>query len=589
MQVGNFGCRLAEITQVAHAASLFGSPPAKDTPRHQTLQRISQFLAQHQLACAATPSVDNHITTASYYLPTVEEFARTQLDRQAAGLRTNADRETATGVTHLVEGHAEALQRALQEPLESLCSHSTICNIHRLLLNSPTGPAGEFRTTRVRAGQTLFAPPESINREMDQLWSSVIQLRNYYFNPNAPNSDLTNTYYAIALAATVMYAICDIHPFVDGNGRTSRIYVNALLRQFLQIPFTITIAATPQQRQEYVDGIRKAQRQLEDWGDVPPSSGAVMEPLIYMIMDRIGQAVVGLQTLLNERARTASDEEEARIARRVRELAAQGQCIICLDSNPNIATLCCGQAVHLNCIAEWLANGTSCVSCRKPLPRLSVANRERQPESDLNPYDNVRIAYEEMQDAVQRAIRLQNRLDGIQDDSTEVTIVDDVLPLPPQCPHCQNRAATDCGNQMCGRCCVQFGHSACERHGTAQDEDTTTSVDNYEPPPPPPQRESCTTCNNVAANDCPNRMCRNCCVNLGRYGCERHRGTQTEDETEESIEEDTTETMQPTQQFNTVSCTECRRNLAALNCSNTMCGRCCIITGLAHRCNRHGG
>ncbi len=580
IQVGNFGSQLSQLTNSEQEACLFGSIPPPGTPRHQTLELISQFLAQQELARAATPLVDNHIATASYYLPTLQEFAETQLDRQAAGLRTNADRETAVGATLLVQGHAQALQMALQEPLSSLCSNASICTIHTLLLNGQEG-SGEFRTTLVRAGQTVFCPPEDIIREMDQFWSRIIQLSKTYSQSITSNTDVTKIYNSIALAATAMYAINDIHPFVDGNGRTSRIYVNALLKQFLQLPFTITIVATPQQRQEYVEGLREGQRILEDRGAISPSSGAAVEPLINMLMDRIVHAVIGLRALLKERATTALDDEEARIARRVRERAAQGQCVICLDAHPNIATLCCGQAVHLNCIAEWLANGTTCVSCRKPLPRLSVPDREPPRENDHT--NNSHNAFQVVQDAVQRAIQLQNQLDGVHQNITE-DFPEDNTDVPPQCPHCQNRAAIDCNHGMCGRCCASLGRGNCERHGTVQNHDTTSIGDDDDNTT---QVEQCTTCNDICANDCPNHMCARCCMTLGRYGCERHRGPPTDDETEEDNQSETTEIVHRTQN-NSPYCRECRRNRAAMDCNNIMCGRCCVMKGLAHRCNRHG-
>jgi hypothetical protein len=161
----------------------------------------------------------------------------------------------------------------------------------------------------------------------------------------------------------------------------------------LNLPFTITLVATLQQRGEYIVGLQHGHERVrrlaarttsasasnEPVGSVtsksnsttPASStAAAFEPLIRMLMERVAHAIVQVQALLAERARAALDEEEALIARRVRERAAAGQCIICLDARPNIATLCCGQAVHLNCIAEWLANGTTCVGCRSPLPRM---------------------------------------------------------------------------------------------------------------------------------------------------------------------------------------------------------------------------
>jgi hypothetical protein len=45
-----------------------------------------------------------------------------------------------------------------------------------------------------------------------------------------------------------------------------------------------------------------------------------------------------------------------------------GRCIICLDARPNIASA--GRPVHLVHCRMWLADGTTCVGCRGPLPRM---------------------------------------------------------------------------------------------------------------------------------------------------------------------------------------------------------------------------
>ena len=53
------------------------------------------------------------------------------------------------------------------------------------------------------------------------------------------------------------------------------------------------------------------------------------------------------------------EEQEAQAAKQFREKAAKSTCVICLEDGPNIATLCCGKAVHLNCLAEWLVTKNS--------------------------------------------------------------------------------------------------------------------------------------------------------------------------------------------------------------------------------------
>ena len=62
--------------------------------------------------------------------------------------------------------------------------------------------------------------------------------------------------------------------------------------------------------------------------------------------------------------------------------AAAGECFICLEDKPNIATLCCGKAVHFNCMAKWLRQNASCPQCREKLPNLDASDDENSTSSD---------------------------------------------------------------------------------------------------------------------------------------------------------------------------------------------------------------
>jgi hypothetical protein len=343
-------------------------PTAESDPGlYKTLQIISNFLTHHRLVVAASSATkttgggvfDTPVTAAPYYLPTLEEFAQAQLERQAAGLVTNANRETALGVTQSVEAHTQALNAAWN-------SDTTI-----ILTNEKNGP------------------PDEIDQETNHhLFKNLIETyrKKWWLEPNENSDDISRVYHAVALAAIVLKG------FDEGNGEIAQVYINYTLKDVLKLPITITLAATPEQKLECIDGLMHGHRSvrrlfaaLKNPPKSTPASSttrtAALEPLIRMLVERVATAMAQVQSLLTERARAAVEEEEARVARRVRERAAAGQCIVCLDARPNIATLCCGQAVHLNCIAEWLTNGTTCVGCRSPLPRMNHHfSRTTQPE-----------------------------------------------------------------------------------------------------------------------------------------------------------------------------------------------------------------
>ena len=64
--------------------------------------------------------------------------------------------------------------------------------------------------------------------------------------------------------------------------------------------------------------------------------------------------------------------------------------MICLDEKPNIATLCCGNAIHLNCCAEWLSGNNKCPICRHEMPSISgrVVRALEEPEEQWEEEDD---------------------------------------------------------------------------------------------------------------------------------------------------------------------------------------------------------
>lgn len=564
------------------------------------LETVTNFLNQHALALAAsnTSTVDTGaVTAASFYLPTVQEFQSTQLDRQAAGLRTNAAKETSKGITQLVNGHLSALQAAMEHANgniskspsnkngqgESLfgLSKDHLCSFHTMLCPSHA-QSGKFRSTQAKAGNTYFCTADKIDSEMDRLftfmeiaWSKWQTAKKN--DANEKNISVSTTYSAVTLVAVFMYAINDIHPFADGNGRMSRICANYVLRRLLGLPFTITLVATDIHRKEYIDALKQghfaSQKKLSSSNNNNGEKSflsSLFQPAISVILDRLAHAIRQLQQLLAEKARAVSAEEEDRVARRVRERAAAGQCVICLDEKPNIATLCCGQAVHLNCIAEWLANQTTCVSCRAPLPQLlrqqPIAAASNNNETSNNNYDF---------DTTDNTTTSEgNETEPPQDTTTTEDVTTEARATETRIGEarlcmglaCNNTAAADCLNQLCGSCCDD---TMCPRHAApppsadtttttttilSEEEDTTTTASvgnaNYEDTTTTEeasststttnscnyadtttqnvmsQRPSCSysVCNNQAASDCDNGMCGRCCVLRGTFQCIRHGG-----------------------------------------------------------------
>ena len=69
------------------------------------------------------------------------------------------------------------------------------------------------------------------------------------------------------------------------------------------------------------------------------------------------------------------DATLAAAARRDREQARENVCSICLAPNPSVSMLCCGIAVHVECMSRWMLGETGpnntprCTVCRAIVPR----------------------------------------------------------------------------------------------------------------------------------------------------------------------------------------------------------------------------
>jgi hypothetical protein len=272
---------------------------------------------------------------------------------------------------------------------------------------------------------------------------------------------------------------------------------------------------------------------LEQRGDVPSEAlwtafrkAGAFAPLVKVFLERVTKSVTEFVKLVDEKSSQVEEEDEAKAARAFRERAAAGSCLICLDDNPNIATLCCGKAVHLNCMAEWLASKNSCPQCRGHVPALPERMRAPPPAQDdhdigfilettttTSEEDEVDQTSEETTDDIttEETVAVEDsttdETTAVQDtaappapneDSTstteedtevtteqhaatdETTTTEDAVSdttttvptprqiIPPKCAvyHCRNRSALGCSNNFCGRCCVLRGEYQCLRHNT---------------------------------------------------------------------------------------------------------------------------
>jgi fido (protein-threonine AMPylation protein) len=466
------------------------------------------FLRQHQFLSTGSSSGVSASVTPESNGQLIKDFEKNQLYAQAAGLRSNTNGASASDLQKITDCHRDALEHGLNCVVaqDSWLAETNLQRIHAKLCPDLVQPGlmGRYRDNKVRASNTLFVRPTSIQDEMNNFIGAVQRFQTKWANSSTAIMDeqrwVNHVYEKISIVAIIMFGIVDIHPFRDGNGRTARIYMNIALKRILGLPFPVTVTAQVHQRREYVDAIKECRSRLLriSKGENVPGSGSVFENLTEVVVDRVLHAVVQVNSLVEAKAQSAAVEEVARLVRRAREKSATGQCVICLDDHPNVSTLCCGQAVHTICIVEWLSNQGTCITCRKPMPQLPprIVQRQDVPPTNANDsaeettedttddttsddndvqQDNNDTTEDTTEDTMDDTTSDNNDVQQDNNDTTEDTTEDttddtesaDDTPVAQSifCSHCRrNKSAVDCSNSYCGRCCQLYGQYGCTRH-----------------------------------------------------------------------------------------------------------------------------
>lgn len=150
--------------------------------------------------------------------------------------------------------HAEAVKSlhdfvANQEPF----SEKVLLHFHSLILHGiQSEDAGRYRSGRVRVGgsQRIFPNPLKVPDLMEEYFA-------FY-------EEHKNTMHPVEMAAHLHQKLVNIHPFVDGNGRASRLVMNLHL---LQNGYPVTIlSAENQKRHAYY----RALEAFNDGDDTKP-------------------------------------------------------------------------------------------------------------------------------------------------------------------------------------------------------------------------------------------------------------------------------------------------------------------------------
>ncbi|XP_070565555.1 protein adenylyltransferase FICD-like [Ptychodera flava] len=124
-----------------------------------------------------------------------------------------------------------------------------ILDIHRRVLgNAEPLEAGQVRNTQVFVGSHVPPPPDQLEELLGEFITWL-------------NSEDVQALHPIEFSALAHYKLVFIHPFFDGNGRTSRLLMNLILMQAGYPPVTIK----HQDRHAYYEYLETANK-----GDVRP-------------------------------------------------------------------------------------------------------------------------------------------------------------------------------------------------------------------------------------------------------------------------------------------------------------------------------
>ena len=158
--------------------------------------------------------------------------------------------------TLMQKDHYEALVFALQnakntpytpdfiQKLNAKLMHST-GQIYQTVLGEVNGTKGEYRKGTVYAGQTTFVNYTKIEAMVKQLCEKITK---------TVNKDLS-IIEKLIFSFQIHYELVMIHPFYDGNGRTSRLLMN-VLQQYWNLPLAIVFV---EDKVDYITALVAAQ------------------------------------------------------------------------------------------------------------------------------------------------------------------------------------------------------------------------------------------------------------------------------------------------------------------------------------------
>ncbi len=110
----------------------------------------------------------------------------------------------------------------LKNPIKGKFTKSHLFSIHRFIFEDIYRFAGKVRREQISKADTLFYPPDLINRELDKLFMKIKE-QNILHEKNEER--------IFENLAYIMAELNIIHPFREGNGRTIREFIRAMAKK----------------------------------------------------------------------------------------------------------------------------------------------------------------------------------------------------------------------------------------------------------------------------------------------------------------------------------------------------------------------
>ncbi|THX50697.1 Fic-domain-containing protein [Aureobasidium pullulans] len=203
--------------------------------------------------------------------------------------------------------HARALTYLVNEMviMDNPLSENMILETHKILtykVDSSDGDTyheygGQYRTQPVGAGFTTFTAPGSVPGEMRSL---VVD-----FNEDLDIASKAGHLDPYWLAAKYCHKFVNIHPFADGNGRTCRLILNAILAKYAGI--IVALGEKEEERDAYLEvaGRGSASQQSWDGRDMDDDDVNVTPPpwgeLGYLTLSGAKKSMKNMKDALKEK------------------------------------------------------------------------------------------------------------------------------------------------------------------------------------------------------------------------------------------------------------------------------------------------